>query len=72
MRRRTSSRGRGLIPIGTCLDGSGDPYFFLVRDGAVVRVPHDAATETSLDEAQIELVADSVDRLLELATRAPK
>ena len=61
---------RGLIPVGTCLEGSGDPYFLRVRDGAVVRVPHDAATETTLDETAIELVASSIDDLLDRAARS--
>ena len=47
---------RGYFPIGMCLAGSGDPYFFRRSDGAVVRVPHDAASETSgeLNENAIE------------------
>lgn len=36
---------RGYFPIGPCLEGSGDPYFFQASDGAVVRIPHDAASE---------------------------
>lgn len=58
---------RGLFPIGICLEGSGDPYFFRAGDGAVVRIPHDAATTDSLDEARIEVVAPSVRKLLALA-----
>jgi hypothetical protein len=58
---------RGYIPIGICLQGSGDPYFFRQRDGSVVRIPHDAATEEDLDEEQIEVVADSVEKLLTMA-----
>jgi len=58
---------RGYVPIGICLEGSGDPYFFRVKDGAVVRIPHDAAAENDLDESRIELVAESVDQLLEAA-----
>jgi hypothetical protein len=57
---------RGYIPIGICLQGSGDPYFFRARDGAIVRVPHDAATQEDIDESRIELVVDSVLQLLEL------
>lgn len=34
----------GYLPIGTCLIGSGDPYFLKVsesKDPPVVRIPHD-------------------------------
>ena|SRR6266496_1673639 len=58
---------RGYFPMGICLEGSGDPYFYRSSDGAVVRIPHDAATETDLDEDRIELVAASVERLLAVA-----
>jgi hypothetical protein len=56
--------GRGYVPIGICLEGSGDPYCYRSRDGAIVRVPHDAATESDLDEDQVEVVADSIEQLL--------
>ncbi len=60
---------RGYFPIGLCLEGSGDPYFFQASDGAVVRIPHDAASELGqeLNEGAIERVADSVDQLVTLA-----
>jgi hypothetical protein len=60
---------RGYFPIGMCLQGSGDPYFFRRADGAVVRIPHEAASETDhgLDESAIERVADSVEQLVSLA-----
>jgi hypothetical protein len=58
---------RGYFPIGICLEGSGDPYFLRQADGAVVRIPHDAASETDLDEDAIEVVVESVDRLITLA-----
>ncbi len=59
---------KGFLPIGVCLEGSGDPYFLRVADGAIVRIPHDAATENSLDLSRVELVASSVDMLMERAT----
>jgi hypothetical protein len=58
---------RGYVPIGMCLEGSGDPYFWRVSDGAIVRIPHDAAKRNILDESRIELVAESAERLIELA-----
>ena len=60
---------RGYFPIGMCLQGSGDPYFFRQSDGAVVRIPHEAASESpqGLNESAIERVADSVEHLVSLA-----
>ncbi|MBN4055074.1 hypothetical protein JYT15_01045 [Acidimicrobium ferrooxidans] len=58
---------RGLLAVGNCLMGSGDPYFLRIEDGAVVRVPHEAATENDLDLEQVELVASSVMDLVDLA-----
>jgi hypothetical protein len=55
---------RGYVPIAMCLEGSGDPYFWRETDDAIVRIPHDAAAEDSLDEERIELVAQSVEQLL--------
>jgi hypothetical protein len=55
---------RSLLPVGKCLLGSGDPYFLRLSDGALVRVPHDAARGESLDEKQIEVVALSIDNVL--------
>src|SRR5687767_11332163 len=39
----------GFLPVGICLEGSGDPYFIRLKDGAVVRIPHDAVDEEELD-----------------------
>lgn len=58
----------GFVPFGMCNLGSGDPYFIRAADGAVVRIPHDAASETTLDTSQIELVAQSLSELLDNAT----
>lgn len=58
----------GYIPIGECEMGSGDPYFFRSSDGAVVRIPHDAARLGRLDVAQIEVVAASIDDLIARAS----
>ena len=61
---------RGYTPIGMCLDGSGDPYFYRNADGAIVRIPHDASSEDSLDESRIEVVADSVEGFLGVGSLA--
>jgi hypothetical protein len=61
----------GLFPVGICLEGTGDPYFYRRDDGAVVRVPHGAATETSLDAQQVEVVASSIENLVELSRVHP-
>ena len=58
---------RGYIPVGMCLEGSGDSYFYRAKDGAIVRVPHDAGTEEELDEGQIEVVTKSVKDLIDKA-----
>lgn len=53
----------GYIPVGSCLDGSGDPYFLFVRDiddscdPPLVRVPHDYATAESYPEDKVEIVS---------------
>lgn len=65
------STNQGYIPFGACALGSGDPYFFRLADGAVVRIPHDSAvdleTNTLIDSA-VELVAHSIHDLLDKAT----
>jgi hypothetical protein len=53
----------GYIPVAKCLEGSGDPYFFRLNDGAIVRIPHQAAVGSELDEEQVEVVSDSVEEL---------
>ncbi len=56
----------GYVPIGSDLTGGGDPYFYRVADGAIVRIRHDAADEESntLDESGIEKVHDSIAALI--------
>lgn len=58
----------GYVPFGVCMEGSGDPYFLRTSDGAVVRIPHDATRNNSLDESQIERVAPSAEALIAKAT----
>ena len=60
----TSVRPLGLLPIGACAIGSGDPYFLDLRvtsnDPPVVRVPHDYAGRGVYPLEKIELVASSL------------
>lgn len=58
----------GYFPIGICLEGSGDPYFFRERDGAIVRIPHTAVSENCLNESQVEVVSTSVDEFINTST----
>jgi hypothetical protein len=49
------------LPVGSCLEGSGDPYFLLMdgsMDPELVRIPHDAIDEHDLNENCIELVCE--------------
>jgi hypothetical protein len=68
-----AARDRGLLPVGTCLLGSGDPYFVAAgesTDPALVRVPHDAVqSDGSLDVTQVERVADHLSVLLGRSAR---
>jgi len=63
----------GYLPIGSCLLGSGDPYFLFLRDAdpedpALVRVPHDFARENeNYPEDKIETVSSSLSRFFRLA-----
>lgn len=58
---------RGFLPVGICLEGTGNPYFLRLGDGAIVRIPHDAATEDDLDGSQVDLVARSIEALVDAA-----
>lgn len=62
----------GYLPIGTCLEGSGDPYFLRTRkdeNPALVRVPHEAVDEeSSLVESSVEVVSDSISDFLTRST----
>lgn len=54
------------VPIGTCLSGSGDPYFFIHKDNQFLlyRVPHDSIIDDSYDYDSIELICE-LDRLFD-------
>jgi hypothetical protein len=55
---------RGFLPVGICLEGSGDPYFIQLQDGSVVRIPHDAVIQGELNSSQVERVAASIQDLI--------
>lgn len=51
---------KGYLPIGMCLEGSGDPYF-LKEDNQryiLVRIPHDAIYDEVLDDDSIEYICE--------------
>lgn len=50
----------GFVPVGSCLLGSGDPYFINTMTGEFVRIPHDSVIEDSLRQSSIELVSESL------------
>ena len=62
----------GYLPIGMCLEGSGDYYFLKTTTGddpLLVRVPHDAVdAELRLRENEVEIVAARLSDFLERAT----
>jgi hypothetical protein len=57
----------GYLPVGICLEGSGDPYFIRLDDASVVRVPHDAAREDGLNEDAVEVVLSSIGDFVSVA-----
>lgn len=61
----------GFVPVGMCLAGSGDPYFYRNADGAVVHIPHEAAVGGRLNETMIEVVAASVEDFLAASEIGP-
>ena len=58
----------GFIPVASCLEGSGDPYFINSKDGEngkLYRVYHDAGTEEDFDlESGVDIILDSYQDLL--------
>jgi hypothetical protein len=61
----------GYLPVGSCLLGSGDPYFLKIEaaaDPPVVRIPHDAVTDDEqLHSDSVELVSKSLSHFLQKA-----
>jgi hypothetical protein len=61
----------GFLPFGGCAIGTGDPFFFDLRDGSrnppIVRVPHDYAGGETYPLDAIELVSPSLSAFLATA-----
>lgn len=60
----------GYIPVGSCVEGSGDPYFVKMEleDSPLVRIPHDRLREDlSLPESVIELVRPHLSSFFQIA-----
>jgi hypothetical protein len=50
---------KGYLPVGICLEGSGDPYFLQISqntDPEVVRIPHTSCSEDEFDEEKVEMI----------------
>jgi hypothetical protein len=66
-----AAAGSGYLPIGMCLEGSGDYYFLKTTAGddpPFVRIPHDAVdAERRLRDDQVEIVAPSLSEFIEKA-----
>lgn len=63
----------GYLPIGKCMEGSGDPYFSRMNasgDPQVVRVPHGSVDigKSKILTSAIEVVSESLSRFFHLAT----
>lgn len=63
----------GYLPFGSCLEGSGDPYFLDLTDPnsvnpRLVRIPHESVIEEVLDERQIEVVSETLTAFFQEAT----
>ncbi|MHC4248970.1 MAG: hypothetical protein ACYS9X_07575 [Planctomycetota bacterium] len=49
----------GFIPVGTCMSGSGDPYFINTNDGEggpLYRIYHDSVSEDGYDRQEAVVV----------------
>lgn len=58
----------GYIPVGECVTGSGDPYFYNTADGSIVRILHQpGADEDRLSNKQVEVVAKTMTLFVEKA-----
>ena len=59
------------LPFGGCAIGTGDPFFFDLRDGStdprIVRVPHDYAGDETYPLDAVELVSPSLSAFLRTA-----
>ena len=61
----------GYLPVGMCLDGSGDPYFLKTGSGddpPVVRIPHEAADAD--DNLNVDMIDQVSPRLSDFLRKA--
>ena len=63
------AKREGFLPVGKCLEGSGDPYFLsgTGEDPPLVRIPHTAARGGALNRTAVETVAPSLSQFLRMA-----
>lgn len=66
---------QGYLPIGSCMEGTGDPYFLDLKDGAddpaIVRIPHDSVPSDDSQpypENAIEVVCRKLSEFFSTAT----
>ncbi|MFC1587491.1 hypothetical protein ACFL54_04190 [Planctomycetota bacterium] len=62
---------KGYLPVGICLEGSGDPYFLKLSGGdnpVLVRIPHDSCDGDDLDESAVEIVSEKLSDFFDSAT----
>ncbi len=60
----------GYLPIGSCLQGSGDPYFLKISgntDPAVFRILHDEIDGDHIEDSAFERVSSSLSKFFEIA-----
>lgn len=61
----------GYLPIGSCLAGSGDPYFIKLLDDSddpsLVRIPHECSSDENYPEEEIEVVFTHLSELFKVA-----
>ncbi len=62
----------GYLPIGMCLEGSGDPYFLNTRNGALVRIYHDLDPSSELGPDSVDSVVCGITEFLRLASVNPR
>ena len=61
-----SASVKSYLPIGKCLEGTGDPYFIKIINNEikVFRIPHDSIRNDMLNEDEVEYICDLADLFL--------
>lgn len=57
----------GYIPIGVCLEGTGDNYYYNQLDGSIVRIPHDAVKNDILLKDRVEKISNDIKTFIDNA-----